>query len=120
MACEKHGYTNPTFCPACDLETIEKYSKSKTIHAKHEPYEDGHLGDVYNDMLVHGEPTIRVVEFEGELFATEGSHRLAVANHLGLPVKVVIEETIMGRKQLLFGDALKIPFQNMYSVHCTF
>jgi hypothetical protein len=22
MACEKHGYTNPTFCPACDLEFI--------------------------------------------------------------------------------------------------
>lgn len=27
MACEKHGYTNNTLCPACDLETIEKYSK---------------------------------------------------------------------------------------------
>jgi hypothetical protein len=24
MACEKHGYTNPTFCPACDLEVIER------------------------------------------------------------------------------------------------
>lgn len=23
MGCEKHGYTNPTFCPACDLEMIE-------------------------------------------------------------------------------------------------
>jgi hypothetical protein len=23
MACEKHGYTNPTLCPACDAEKIE-------------------------------------------------------------------------------------------------
>jgi len=23
MACEKHGYTNNVFCPACDLEAIE-------------------------------------------------------------------------------------------------
>lgn len=22
MACEWHGYSNPTFCPACDLDTL--------------------------------------------------------------------------------------------------
>ena len=27
MSCEKHGYTNNTFCPACDLEEIERHKK---------------------------------------------------------------------------------------------
>jgi hypothetical protein len=25
MACEKHGYTNPTFCPACDREALARF-----------------------------------------------------------------------------------------------
>ena len=25
MICEKHGYTNPTFCPACDAETLARF-----------------------------------------------------------------------------------------------
>lgn len=25
MSCQKHGYDNPTFCPACDMEVIEQH-----------------------------------------------------------------------------------------------
>lgn len=32
------------------------------------------------------------MRFEGELFAIEGSHRIAAAYHLGIIPKVVIEE----------------------------
>lgn len=28
MACEKHGYTNNTFCPACDQELIAEFERS--------------------------------------------------------------------------------------------
>lgn len=63
----------------------------RTIHAKHEPYTNGHLGEVIEDMKLRGAPTIRVMNFNGELYATEGSHRLAAASILGLIPKVVIE-----------------------------
>lgn len=61
------------------------------IHAKHEPYTNGHLGKVVEDMKLAGPPTIRVMRFNGELYATEGSHRIASAHQLGLIPKVVIE-----------------------------
>lgn len=61
------------------------------VRAKHAPYENGHLGKVGADMDVAGAPTIRVVEFDGELYAIEGSHRLAQAHHRGLEPKLVIE-----------------------------
>lgn len=66
-----------------------------TVRAKHPPYDDGHLGEVVNDMRVAGPPTIRVVRFNGELYATEGSHRLAAASYLGVIPKVWIDETIV-------------------------
>lgn len=25
MACERHGYTNPAFCPACDAEMLARF-----------------------------------------------------------------------------------------------
>ena len=62
-----------------------------TIKAKHPPY-DGHLAQVVDDMRVAGPPTIRVVRFQGELYATEGSHRLAAAAYLGVIPRVWIEE----------------------------
>jgi len=67
--------------------------------AKHEPYSDGHLGEVTNLMqwrqaiLSSGAPTIRVVRFKGELYATEGSHRLAAAAYLGIIPKIWIDES---------------------------
>lgn len=30
MSCKKHGYTNNTFCPACDLETLENAMPNST------------------------------------------------------------------------------------------
>ena len=63
------------------------------IYAKHSPYEDGHLAKVTDEMRLTGAPIIRVVRFKGELYATEGSHRLAAAAYLGVIPRVWIEET---------------------------
>lgn len=62
------------------------------IYAKHPPYLDGHLGRVAHDMDVAGAPTIRAIEYHGELFALEGSHRLALTHARGVPPKVVLLE----------------------------
>ncbi len=61
------------------------------VFAKHPPYENGHLEKVIEDMKLAGPPTVRVMRFQGELYATEASHRLASAALLGLIPKVVIE-----------------------------
>jgi|HubBroStandDraft_6_1064221.scaffolds.fasta_scaffold00345_18 hypothetical protein len=53
------------------------------IWAKHEP-EPGHLRDVIEDMKTLGRPTIRCVDWRGELYAIEGSHRLKAAFELGI------------------------------------
>ena len=63
----------------------------KTIRAKHEPYTNGHLGEVVVEMEQVGTPTLRVMNHDGELCATEGSHRLAAAYALGLVPKLVVE-----------------------------
>lgn len=63
----------------------------KRVFAKHLPYEDGHLGEVANDMDVHGAPTIRVMKVNDDYYALEGSHRLAVAHHRGEIPKLVVE-----------------------------
>lgn len=62
------------------------------IYAKHLPYADGHLEKVSLDMEHAGDPTIRVIEFENNLIALEGSHRLFLANKYGLVPKVIILE----------------------------
>ena len=67
------------------------------IYAKHPPYTDGHLGEVALDMDHAGEPTIRAVEFRGELFALEGSHRLYLSYERGLiPRIIVLEPDVTG------------------------
>lgn len=63
----------------------------KSIFAKHLPYENGHLGEVTHDMIEMGEPTIRVMKYQNEYYALEGSHRIAAAHHLGKIPKLVIE-----------------------------
>ena len=60
------------------------------VFAKHEPYADGQLDQVIEEMHCFGEPTIRCVEWRGEIFALEGSHRLAAAHRLGLIPKIVV------------------------------
>lgn len=61
-----------------------------TIYAKHEPYGDGHLSAVIAEMRLAGSPTIRCVEYRGSIYALDGSHRLAAAHFLRLPIKVVL------------------------------
>lgn len=53
------------------------------IWAKHEP-DPAHLKDVVEEMRELGRPTIRCVDWRGELYAIEGSHRLRAAFDLGL------------------------------------
>jgi hypothetical protein len=61
------------------------------VFAKHAPYSDGHLGKVVNEMRWLGAPIVRVVEWGGEFFALEGSHRLAAAHWLGLVPQLIVE-----------------------------
>ena len=61
-----------------------------TVLAKHEPYGDGHLGDVADTMQHAGPPTIRCVRYGAHLVALEGSHRLHAAHDAGLIPRVVI------------------------------
>lgn len=63
----------------------------RTVYAKHLPYLNGHLGKVLDEMRLTGAPTVRVMEFNGKLCATEASHRIAAAYQLGLEPKFVIE-----------------------------
>ena len=60
------------------------------VFAKHDPYTDGHLGKVESDMLERGTPTINVVEWRGDYFATEGSHRLHAAHSMGLIPNLIV------------------------------
>lgn len=62
----------------------------RTVYAKHEPYEDGQLAEVLQEMRVLGAPTIRVIERDGLFFALEGSHRLAAAHELGIEPNLVV------------------------------
>lgn len=63
------------------------------VFAKHEPYYDtGHLGVVVEQMKELGPPTINVVEWRGDYFATEGSHRLYAAHMLGLMPELVVSD----------------------------
>ena len=61
------------------------------IYAKHWPYETGHLAEVTTEMRRLGPPTIRCVRYGDDLYALEGSHRLAAAHHLNL-WPIVVEE----------------------------
>ena len=62
------------------------------VFAKHDPYWDTmHVSAVIEYMRAAGTPTIRVVEYHGDYYATEGSHRLYAAHMLGLVPKWVIE-----------------------------
>lgn len=63
----------------------------KTVFAKHLPYENGHLGEVTNDMKFMGAPTIRVMKYNNNFYALEGSHRLAAADYLNETPKLVVE-----------------------------
>jgi hypothetical protein len=62
----------------------------RTVYAKHEPYEDGQLANVVEEMRIQGPPTVRVVERDGLYFALEASHRLAAAHHLGIQPRLVV------------------------------
>jgi len=60
------------------------------IYAKHLPYGDGHLEEVRAEMELAGVPTIRCIRYKGEIFALEGSHRLALAHSQGIIPKIFI------------------------------
>jgi hypothetical protein len=59
MACTKHGYTNNTFCPACDLETIERnrptkppsHEEVRQVIAWHVALQEGQVDETRADAL---------------------------------------------------------------------
>ena len=53
------------------------------IYAKHEAY-DHRIGKIVKEMRTLGRPILKAVEYKGDIFAIEGSHRLASADYLGL------------------------------------
>lgn len=63
------------------------------IYAKHEPYPNGHLEEVLNEMIRRGPPVIKCIEWRGSLYAIEGSHRLAAAHYLGyVPIVDIVDQ----------------------------
>lgn len=91
----------------------------KRVYAKHEPYTDGHLGEVAADMEVAGSPTIRVIEHAGVYYALEGSHRLAIAHALGVEPKLVVEipELDCARDEYWDRVAATLPVYEFNYVH---
>lgn len=81
---------------------------TKTVHAKHEPYTNGHLGEVVIEMEQVGAPTLRVMDHAGRLCATEGSHRLAAAHQLGIIPKLVIEVPDADSALVLHWDSVAV------------
>jgi hypothetical protein len=78
------------------------------VFAKHEPYTDGHLGNVMAQMRRLGAPTIAVVEWRGDLFALEGSHRLSCAHELSLvPTFVVHQPDLVDRDGEAFWQTVR-------------
>ena len=78
------------------------------VWAKHDP-EPGHLRDVIEDMLTLGPPTVRCVEWRGEYYAIEGSHRLRAAFELGLaPTLVVLQPDRLTGDDEAFWEGLKL------------
>lgn len=61
----------------------------KVVYAKHEPYKDGNLGLVNDELELAGPPTIRVIKRGDEYFAVEGSHRLYLCHKKGIIPKLV-------------------------------
>lgn len=63
------------------------------IYAKHLPYKNGHYAKVFNEALLNDDgPIIRVVLFDGDYCAVEGSHRLATAHAQGKEPRLIVVE----------------------------
>lgn len=79
------------------------------VFAKHDPYEStGHLGEVMHEMMILGAPKIKVVEYRGDYYALEGSHRLACAHYFGLvPILEVVQPDSTDPADESFWDKLK-------------
>ncbi len=58
------------------------------------------LAGVMAEMATLGSPTIRAVEYGGQLVAIEGVHRLAAAKRLGVAVNVEIVEGAIASESL--------------------
>lgn len=74
------------------------------LYTIHEVFED-HLVDVAKEMETMGSPNIRVVNIAGEYWqAIEGTHRLAAACKLGIPVHFEVIES----DELIAADSLDV------------
>ena len=68
MSCEKHGYTNNVVCPACDQETIDKYTVEWNI---------GYQDREYARLM--GDPVLDVVKATNK----EEAEHIAIINGVG-------------------------------------
>jgi hypothetical protein len=73
----------------------------KTIFSIHEVNEEK-LASVVADMQRLGSPSIRVVDCGDYLMALEGTHRIAAAARLGIPVDLII----LDQDELVAADSL--------------
>ncbi len=94
----------------------------KTIYAKHEPYLDGHLQKVADEMDLAGPPTIRCVQRDpgsDVYFALEGSHRIAICHRRGIEPKIVLEQKEGDESLDAFWDrvAPTLPRYDFEAVH---
>jgi hypothetical protein len=64
------------------------------VYAKHPPW-DHRIGLVVQDMRRLGPPALKGIMFEGNIFALEGSHRLAAAEYLFLsPIFTLVQPDV--------------------------
>ena len=77
MSCKKHGYTNGTFCPACDLETIEKLSVDHNSKIRRLEQLEAFTAEIMEDW------------WEGDL---DGGSRQDIAIKHGVLVETIVTE----------------------------
>lgn len=87
-----------------------------TIYAKHEPYEDGTLGNVYSIMQIVGAPIIRVRQIDDAFYALEGSHRLASAYEMRLEPKLFVVEPDLSGDPYLPVELPRYDFEHAYII----
>lgn len=62
---------------------------AKTLIAMHD-VDHNHLASVASAMRTLGSPTVRAIDCGGLLYLIEGTHRVAAAKQLGVPVNVSV------------------------------
>ncbi len=100
MTCDKHGYTNGTFCPACDLEIIEKYTPDKVGPVSVDPGIQRLERYTHNDLLKWGQ------ELDRELPRSLGEKLICYADDWRNEVENIAAQ-LEAEKQRAVNEALE-------------